>query len=170
MARLFVAAWPPAEVCDALEALEVARGDGVRPVAPENWHVTLRFLGDVDAGEAIELLTDAELPHANVRLGPQVERLDRRQIVVPASGADELADAVDRTLDGFGERRRHRFRGHLTVARTRPDAVSDALGRPIDTTFDVEAVLLVESDLRPQGVRYTTVAGFPTVRRWRPGR
>ena len=43
--RLFVAVWPPEEVVAELTALPRKDGRGVRFVAPENWHVTLRFLG-----------------------------------------------------------------------------------------------------------------------------
>lgn len=162
MPRLFVAAWPDAATYDALDALARPDEPAVRWIRPSNWHVTLRFLGDVDIGEAIERCGEATFPSAVARLGPEVERLDRRQIVVPVDGVDDLAAAVRAATAGLGERDRHRFRGHLTIARAKPDATSSVLGAPIDAAFDVDEIALVASDLTPDGAVYTTVATFPT--------
>jgi 2'-5' RNA ligase len=162
MPRLFVAAWPDAATCDALDALPRPGERDVRWVRPANWHVTLRFLGDVDAGEVIERCGEAEFPSAVARLGPAVERLDRRQIVVPVDGVDDVARAVRAATDGLGERARRPFRGHLTIARTKPDVASSVLGTAIDVTFDVDEIALVASDLTPNGAVYTTMATFPT--------
>lgn len=163
MPRLFLAAWPDASTSDALDGLDRPAGEpGVRWVRPANWHVTLRFLGDTDAAEVIERCSDAEFPTATARLGPEIERLDRRQIVVPVDGVDVLAATVGRATVDLGEPARRPFRGHLTIARTKPGAVSSVLGRPIDAAFDVDEVALVESDLTSRGAVYTTVATFPT--------
>lgn len=162
MSRLFVAVWPDAPTCDALDALARPRERDVRWVRPANWHITLRFLGDVDTGEAIERCSGAAFPTAVARLGPEVERLDRRQIVVPVDGVDDLAVAVRAATAGLGDGDRHRFRGHLTIARTKPGASSSVLGAPIEAAFDVDEIALVASDLTPNGAVYTTVATFPT--------
>lgn len=163
MPRLFVAAWPDAATCDALDALRRTGERDVRWVRPANWHVTLRFLGDADAGEAIERCGEATFPSAVARLGPAVERLDRRQIVVPVGGVDDLAAAVRSATHGIGGRDRHGFRGHLTIARTKPGVDSGVLGSPFDATFEVDAIALVASDLTPSGAVYTTIATFPTI-------
>jgi RNA 2',3'-cyclic 3'-phosphodiesterase len=66
--RLFVAAYPPADVCDHLErrlqdlhvAVAAGRGVNTRLARRDTWHVTLVFLGEVaeqrtaDVHEAIE--------------------------------------------------------------------------------------------------------------------
>lgn len=134
----------------------------MRWVPPENWHVTLRFVGDASPDEVAERLARASLPMATARLGPFVERLDRQQLVVPVAGVDELAAAVVRATDGVGEPARHEFRGHLTVARLRPGASSAVEGTPVDANFEVVEVALVASDLTPAGAVYTTVATFST--------
>ena len=54
MARLFVAVWPSADVIEALCALRRKDERGVRFVRPENWHITLRFLGETHPADVIE--------------------------------------------------------------------------------------------------------------------
>ena len=89
-------------------------------------------------------------------LGPAVERLGWGQLVVPVAGVDELARAVEAATGDLGMPPRRRFVGHLTVVRTQRGARSAAFGRPIDATFAVGEVALVESDLTPRGAVYTT--------------
>ena len=72
MTRLFVAVWPPSGVVDALRPLVVPGEPGVRWVTPEQWHVTLRFLGDADPDEVATALRAAALPAAEAGLGPTV--------------------------------------------------------------------------------------------------
>lgn len=162
MARLFVAAWPSAEVRSVLRALPSDDEPGVRRVAPQNWHVTLRFVGDAEPDAAVALLTETALPRAVARLGPAIERLDARQVVVPVAGVDELAAVVRDATAPIGELDRRPFRGHLTIARTRPRARTRLLGASIDTAFTVHEVALVASQLTPDGPVYTTLATFPT--------
>ncbi len=168
MPRLFVAAWPDEKVMATLHELPRADEPGVRWVPADNWHVTLRFLGDIDVDPAATALAHSSLPTAHIRLGPRVERLGPRQLVVPADGADHLASAVRSATSGLGERDLYRFRGHLTVARTKPNARSALLGADVSGEFAVTEVALVRSDLLPDGARYTTVAVFPTTSTTQP--
>ena len=94
MARLFVAVWPSEDAVAALTELRRKDQRGVRFVSPENWHVTLRFLGEADTDEVIGALDDAVLPPAVARLGPAVDVLSDRALVVPVAGLDDLADVV----------------------------------------------------------------------------
>src|SRR5688500_234766 len=108
MARLFVAVWPPEDVVADLTALHRKDQRGVRFVPPENWHVTLRFLGDADAREVSAALDHAVLPPARARIGPGVDVLSDRALVVPVTGLDDVARAVTAATDGIGERTRKR--------------------------------------------------------------
>lgn len=164
MPRLFVAALPSSEIADRLAAIPVDDAPGVRMVPPENWHVTLRFLGDVDTASVVERLRAAALPFAEAELGPFLEHLGPRQVVAPVTGVDHLAAAVVRATVGLGEPPRHSFRGHLTVARLRRGATSRLPGEPIAGSFVVDEVALVESTLSDSGSRYEAVARFSTVR------
>ncbi len=120
--RLFVAAWPPAEVVEALAALHRPEEPAVRWTRPEAWHVTLRFLGGV-AAAAVPSLVDAlralrSVPAVTAELGPVTRRLGRSVLVVPVAGLDGVAAAVDGALAGAGVPPPERpFTGHLTVAR-----------------------------------------------------
>ena len=46
--RLFVAVWPPESVVEMLLGLDRPEGPDLRWTTEPQWHVTLRFLGDVD--------------------------------------------------------------------------------------------------------------------------
>lgn len=163
MPRLFVCAWPPADVVDLLEQLPRPAEDGVRWVAPATWHVTLRFIGDADVEEVAERLGRAALPAATLTLGPAVDLLSDRHLVVPVAGADALASTVRSATAGIGERDPHRFRGHLTLARADRGAADRLTGAPITGRFEVREVALVASDLQAGGPVYSTVAAFDTV-------
>lgn len=164
MSRLFVAVWPPDEVLADLADVERPRDQGVKWVPPENLHVTLRFLGDADEDEAAERLADADLPAADVSLGPAFDVWWERSLVVPARGLDELAAAVHRATRGLGTGpERRKFAGHLTVARlARRARPQRAAGRRFDASFRVDEVALVASTLRDTGAEYETVATWPT--------
>ena len=162
MTRLFVAAWPSAAVKAALGDLPAGDERGVRRVSPANWHVTLRFVGEADIDELRWLLADVRLPRATATLGPVIEPLGRRQVVVPVDGVDELAHAVHRATIVVGARSTRPFVGHLTIARLRPRARTSLIGVPISTSFVVDEIALVASDLAADVPTYTTVATFPT--------
>ena len=163
MTRLFVAAWPSGRAAVALRSLPRPDEPGVRWVPQQNWHVTLRFIGEAAVDRVGEMLDTTRLPRATAELGPAVERLDGRQIVVPAHGVDELARTVRAVTAHIGEPDRHAFRGHLTIGRTRPHVSSAVLGTEVSTSFDVAEIALVGSDLLPSGAVYTTFATFATV-------
>ena len=162
MTRLFVAAWPDAATGERFRALDRLDAPDVRWVPDENRHVTLRFLGEADPATAIELLSAASLPTATAVLGPTVERLGSRQIVVPVAGVDELAASVRSATAVIGDGDPRPFRGHLTIARTRDGEAANVVGVPITARFKIDEVALVASDLQPSGAVYTTLATFPT--------
>jgi 2'-5' RNA ligase len=159
MTRLFVAVWPPEEVVADLTALPRKDQRGVRFVHPDNWHLTLRFLGDANPDAVIAALDGIEFDRTEIRIGPGVDLLGDHSLVLPASGLDTVAaDVTDRTRD-LGEPPRKRFTGHLTLARLKPYAkMPHALGAMFDATFALEEIALVQSRLHPDGARYDTLA------------
>lgn len=158
MSRLFVAVWPPDEVVDELTALPRKDQRGVRFVPPENWHVTLRFLGEADPDDVIGALDGVRLPAATARLGPGVDIMSDRALVLPVDGLDELAETVRAHTAHLGQEARRRFRGHLTLARLKPHAdLPRAMGAYAPAEFPVQEVALVKSRLDPDGARYTTI-------------
>jgi 2'-5' RNA ligase len=168
--RLFVAVWPPDEVVDELTALPRKDQRGVRFVPPENWHVTLRFLGEADLDAVVDALDGVRLPSALARLGPGVDVMSDRALVLPVEGLDELAEGVRGCTAHLGQEPRRRFRGHLTLARLKPHAdLPRAMGMYAPTEFPVVEVALVQSHLDPGGARYTTVHTWPTGHGCSPG-
>lgn len=162
MARLFVAIWPPEEVSAELISLRRKDQNGVRFVRPENWHVTLRFLGEADPDEVAEALDDAPLAPAQARLGPGVDVISNRALVVPVHGLDDLAATVTKHTADIGQPPRRRFTGHLTIARLKRHAtMPPVLGSLVQAEFDVDEIALVRSRLQPQGARYETLRSWP---------
>jgi 2'-5' RNA ligase len=161
MDRLFIAAWPDPDTSAALALLPRPDERGVRWSRPDQWHITLRFLGNCDRNQVAARLGDAVLPFAHARLGPAIDWLGP-QLVVPVDGVDELAAAVHAATDGIGDPPRPQFRGHLTVARTRRNAISSMLGHPFEAELAISEVALVRSELTPDGARYETLMTVPT--------
>ncbi|MFV0306636.1 MAG: RNA 2',3'-cyclic phosphodiesterase [Desertimonas sp.] len=165
MSRLFVAVWPPDEVAEELRALRRKDQRGIRFVPPENWHITLRFLGSADPDAVAGALDAADLPGASAHLDAGVDLLFDRILAIPVDGLTELTGAVESATAGLGtEGPRRRFTGHLTIARCRKGAMMPpALGTLVRGSFPVTEIALVESRLRPTGAQYQTVASWPTV-------
>lgn len=153
--RLFVAVWPPEDVLDAIAALDRPESNAVRWTTREQWHVTLRFLGEVDRvpHELLEPLH--ALPPARVTIGPQTQRLSGRVLMIPAHGLDDLAAAVADPAET------RPFHGHLTLARARqrgskvPAVVA---GAPITGEWTATSVSLVRSHLGGGPARYEDIA------------
>jgi len=159
--RLFVAAWPPADVRAALAAVVGPEPppDGVRLVPPDQFHVTLRFLGSIDRAEAvIEALAAADLASASAIGGPSVERVGQQAAVVPIDGLDELAAAVVAVTVELGQPPSERpFRGHITLARSKRGEFGGLIGRPVTVSWPVTSIRVVRSHLRPDGAEYETI-------------
>lgn len=166
--RLFVAVWPTPEVRAALAALP-RRDETLRWTTPEQWHLTLRFLGEVPPDalrpltRSLEVVAASEPPPV-VRLGPVTERLRGKVLVVPAQGLDRLAAAVLAATATFGTRPdRGDFVGHLTLARPRRrgGTVGAAVaGDPVVGTWEARALSLVRSHGEPGGSRYEELASL----------
>jgi 2'-5' RNA ligase len=160
--RLFVAVWPPRDVIGALRRLPRLDHPQLRWTTEGQWHVTLRFLGDVDDPTPI----DAALGAGLAACAPAVAVAERRvrrfgagALGVPVRGLDDLATAVAVATQPWGsERAAQPFRGHLTLARCRGrvPAAAMATGLPV-LRWDVAEVALVRSHLGRAGARYETL-------------
>jgi len=162
MARLFLAVWPPDDVVSELTSLHRKDQRGVRFVRPENWHITLRFLGNTNPDAVIDAMGGISMPPTRARLGPAVDVIAERALVVPVDGLADIADEVNKRTDHIGEPARKRFIGHLTIARVKSHVpMPRVLGALISAEFDVEEIALVQSRLDPQGARYETIETWP---------
>jgi 2'-5' RNA ligase len=135
--------------------------DGVRWTTEQSWHVTLRFLGQADASDAMAALAALDGHRCEAVLGPAPRRLFRGVLGVPVRGLDELATAVVDATAHVGVAPEGRpFRGHITLARWRHGPAPSCGGR-IEARWTVEAVALVESKTSSDGARYETIARVP---------
>ncbi len=157
MPSLFVAVWPPASVVDELADLPRPSEPGVSWTKPHRLHITLRFLGECDTGEALSTLGAQSFGETSVTLGPAPEQLGRGVLMLPAAGADELAASVIDCTRYIGDPPPdHPFVGHLTIARFRKRRPS--VDWPcLSETFEVTEISLVEA--APWG-EYLNVASF----------
>lgn len=153
----------------------------VRWVAPQNIHLTLKFLGDVDAQQMPALqraVADACVGSAPFTLtvgGISAFPHTRRPNViwVGMGGQVEIAAYLAREIDdacaalGFAREERP-FTPHLTLGRVKRDASSIErrfIGDAVENAkvgelgeFRVERVSVMESELRPGGSVYTRLA------------
>src|SRR4051812_28165698 len=119
--RLFLAVWPPPAVVDQIAALPRAE-ERLRWTTPDQWHVTLRFLGSVPEAEPVAAaFSAAELPSGVIAVaGPTLGRFGSRVLHIPVDGLDALASAVIAATAHLGEPPDPRpFHGHVTLARSR---------------------------------------------------
>ena len=164
--RLFVAALPDGatvaglrEACGGWPRPKVA---GLRWTGPDQWHVTLRFLGSIDPGEVAAALDRLGSAVTEARLGPATALLGRGVLMVPVGGVDGLAGAVAAATVDLGDLPEDRpFTGHLTLARSRGRVPAGWEGRPVAGTFPVAEVCLVRSETLPEGARYEVLGRWP---------
>jgi 2'-5' RNA ligase len=159
--RLFVAVWAPPEVMAVLASLERPAIDGVRWTTPDQWHVTLHFLGSVESAEPAmaALATLAGAPGAMATIDGAPFRLGREVLALKVEDLAPLAALVGDAFAGIGRPPEHRpFRGHLTLARGRAVRGLRTSRRFQRVSFRVLSVRLVQSHLGPAGARYETVA------------
>jgi 2'-5' RNA ligase len=168
LTRLFIAVRPPPDVLDVVAALPRAERPGVRWTTRDQWHVTLRFLGQADPTEAVKSVRGIEGACCEAVLGPRPRRLGRSALVLPVAGLAELAGEVERATEAIGRPPDAReFRGHLTLARLRGPTARGPTDLVVGARWTVASVTLVESRLHPKGARYEVleeVALRPAVR------
>ncbi|HZM55081.1 MAG TPA: RNA 2',3'-cyclic phosphodiesterase [Acidimicrobiales bacterium] len=167
--RLFVAVDPPLRIVELLDSLPQAADRGLRWTGPNQWHVTLRFLGEVDEPAAVAtalagITHTPDLGAVEAQLGPATAWFPGGRVLqVPVAGLDALARAVSEATAPWGPAEPPAFAGHLTLARTRGRTAGPAglAGTPVATRFDVTEVVLYESRRGPGGPTYEALATVP---------
>src|SRR5579875_907878 len=175
--RLFVGLAIADEVKQALERVTLrlrVKDDGLRWSVPEQWHVTLVFLGDVDdapRGKLVRELAGVRLPalklaieglgvferagilHAQVEVTPELQGL-----------YEAVAEAVGRAGIAVEERP---YRAHVTLARSRNREGRKTIERlrrssalRLNERWEAREFLLYESRLSPKGSTYVVQERF----------
>jgi 2'-5' RNA ligase len=164
--RLFFALWPDARTGAALEAAAARARTwcGGRPPRPGHIHLTLAFLGRVEAARVAELERLAGTIGA-ARFTLSLDRLGywkHNRILwagcasAPAPLRDLAAALGDRlAAAGLGGERRS-FAAHLTLLRDARSAPPPDAGLHLD--WPVDEIRLVESRLEPGGAVYVPLA------------
>lgn len=161
MQRLFVAVRPSAAVQEVLAGLDRPIDSGLRFTPPEQWHVTLRFLGSSDPTEVLAVLSGQHLASCAAELGPTVGTLGARVVMAPVVGLEDLAAQVRRCTRGIGQPPDHPFRGHLTLARARSRAIGPPIGEPVSARWVPEEIEVVSSVTEAGGAVHRVLETFP---------
>ncbi len=188
--RLFVAIPIPAMVRDAMasaqvELRELAPREAVRWTIPEQFHLTLKFLGDVaveQAGplkESVGAVCQASEPSALRAQGIGFFPNGRRPRVIWAGIPDEtgglaglqkqIETAVRPFAENSGEENSGGYSGHVTLGRVRVfrrgclEKLLRHAGEMAGSVFGewmAREVEIVRSELSANGARHTVLATF----------
>ncbi|WP_281195557.1 RNA 2',3'-cyclic phosphodiesterase [Halorubrum sp. F4] len=181
--RAFFAVELPDDLAEPIADRQSAFDDaaGTRPTDPNQAHLTLKFLGDVDvddlddvraAGErAVDRAGVAPFDCAIEGLGvfPSLEYVSVVWLGV-GEGADELTrlhEALETETTALGfDPEDHEFTPHVTLARMNDARGKDLVQRvvreehPEVGSFAVEEVTLIESTLTDEGPVYEPIGRF----------
>jgi RNA 2',3'-cyclic 3'-phosphodiesterase len=178
--RLFVAAYPPADVqrwlVNRLRKLDLPPH---KPTELEQVHLTLQFIGDVEQRELARTVESVHRaaggleafvlrPHTLISL-PQ--RGAARLVAAACDAPPALLELQRRLawrLADPSRRARETFLPHLTLCRFPPRMIEPLEMAVACDAFEVERVMLMRSSLRPRGVRHELVEAVQLQRRDAP--
>jgi 2'-5' RNA ligase len=169
-----------ADVAAAIRAFPL-RDPPWRWISTHNMHVTLKFLGEVDAGIVADLKAIAADAAARARpfrvvYGPfgGFPNLSRPRVIFfeAKEGTKELAEIarlLETSVEPLGIPRENRpFTAHLTLARIKEPMARGMVERltsvpalPSTARQDVDRFVLMQSHLAREGATYEEIAGFP---------
>ena len=160
--RCFLAITPDPETCLAIHAWRERSWHTLgRAVPAQNYHLTLAFLGNIDAQER-QVLDEAldSLTIEPVRLQLDKTGYWSKNGILwlgsnkPSATVEALADDCRRAANKAGIRvSRKRFEPHLTLARNETLLPQAPLVEP-DFTLQTSEILLYQSVFDNSGVRY----------------
>ncbi len=173
MPRLFTAVEIPSEIGQSLALL---RGGlpGARWIDPENYHLTLRFIGDIDDALAREIA----FMLGKVKRAPfdlRIEGLDSfggnkpRAVVAAVRAVPQLVELQadhERLMQRVGLEPDRKYKPHVTLARLRDASSRDVAEylstRPFRSTlFPVSRFVLYSSRSSVGGGPYVVEAEYP---------
>lgn len=176
--RTFIAVEIDASIKEKLarvQELGLVKGGSVRWVRPNRMHLTLKFLGEIEPS-SVPLVTQAvqnasrevepfEVEFRNLGFFPN--RTRPRVFWAGIHDARKSLEILYRSLEmellnlGF-EREARPFRPHLTLARFKDRVKGDIDLKERENEFFgaqiVKEIVLIKSELRPQGPLYTPLS------------
>ena len=153
-------------------------GAPVRWVAEPNWHLTLKFLGDVESrqlGGIGQAVREAAAGVAVFEMGlcglhafppGRTPRIVAADVTAGVEGLRALHAELEARLQAFGVAAEQRaFLAHLTLGRVQGKGDLERLWKAMAEhaqddfgTVTVDEIVLFQSELRPEGARYTPLA------------
>ncbi len=162
--RIFLAIPIPQEIKEKLARVSMELPNDVRRVAPSNYHITLKFFGEIKEAEVQEIIKKLKI----IQFQPftlEVQRLgtfpsESYVRVVWAgtegTGLEKIMESVDALFSGAKE-----SVGHITLARVeKTHDWKPLLSKYKDVsfgTFEVNEIVLMKSELGPAGAKYSVM-------------
>lgn len=180
MIRLFVAVDLPDSIKDELSGITFGL-PGARWVEPDQLHLTVRFIGEVDGGlfadirSALEDVRASQFPLELKGLGVFPPRKEPRVLWVgleKSEGLWQLRKKVDSALSRVGlAPEKRKFSPHITLARLKQTPISrltnflSGNGLFALPPFQVTEFTLYSSQLTPKGAIHEPEAVYPLLDR-----
>lgn len=185
--RLFIAIEIPNEIKEFLYQLIYLKTslDGVSIVQKGNFHITLKFLGEVNEGlipditNTLRKISNGFSPFTLKITHPGVfpDKFKPRVIWIGTENTDslkEMAKRIDEEMESLGFKREDKnFKSHITVARVKnfhngkylfEKILKKFSGESSQLKFQVEEFVLMKSTLTPKGSIYDVLQRFPLVK------
>ena len=169
--RVFVAVPIPEELRQKIASLgQGIRQEGIKPVMPENMHLTLKFLGEVPPSKIADIKTRLgqirfqgfECTVKGVGVFPNEDYIRVVWAGIRSQGLDDLAEKVIGSLAGYGKK--ESFSAHATIARVKRKIdlkkFLEAHEEEEFGSFRVSQFELIQSVLGREGPEYTVLAAF----------
>jgi 2'-5' RNA ligase len=186
--RTFIAIELPKEIKEALASLQQGlknSGADVKWVQPENIHLTLKFLGEIDEQVLAKIINILEVTAENQNsfylnlssLGAFPNMNFPRVIWIGIKKGDsqiqEVASKLEKEISGIGIPKENRaFSSHITLGRVKSGLNRDKLTKKLNElagnflkegscAFPVKKITLFKSTLTPQGPIYEILKEVP---------
>lgn len=164
--RLFVAVSLPDPITELLAALPRPDHQRLRWTTPTQWHITLRFLGEVEepAGVVDAVAGLSGVGAVDAALGPATQWFPGRRVLhVPVTGLDDLAERVHALTGRWGRGGEPRYSAHITLARVGGQGRGPAglSGTPVAGHFAVHQLAVMASLLGAGPAVYNVLGTVP---------
>ncbi|MBU1992756.1 RNA 2',3'-cyclic phosphodiesterase [Patescibacteria group bacterium] len=170
--RLFVAINLPNEIRNYLKSIQ-DQLPNAKMTKPKDFHLTLQFLGDAEAAQALEIksaLYQVFMPRLKLKLGKMGVFKRNGDVSVVWIGLEipeelkRVQSEVEEQLAPLGFLSDKEFKPHLTLARVKycEKSFEEELGKieVMLKEFEVNSFSLMESHLSSEGAKYEEIENF----------